>query len=59
MGARQVSHPRAVGTGIGLLGWIAYFGAAVAGEPLTRIVKVRGPQGACPVVPEPLLWNPL
>jgi len=38
----EVSHPRAVGTGNGLMGWIAYFGAAAAGEPLTRIVKGMG-----------------
>jgi len=38
----EVSHPRAVGTGNGLLGWIAYIGAAMAGEPVAHVVKSFG-----------------
>jgi OPA family sugar phosphate sensor protein UhpC-like MFS transporter len=31
-----------VGTGNGLLGWIAYIGAACAGEPVAHVVKSFG-----------------
>ena len=57
----EVSHPRAVGTGNGLLGWIAYIGAAFAGEPISLIVKHFGwsvfasTLCACCVVPVLLL----
>ena len=38
----EVSHPLGVASGNGLLGWIAYIGAAVAGEPLAMLVKQHG-----------------
>jgi len=38
----EVSHPLGVASGNGLLGWIAYIGAAVAGEPLAVLVKQHG-----------------
>jgi len=38
----EVSHPQAVGTSNGLLGWIAYIGAAMAGEPVAHVVKNFG-----------------
>eukprot|EP00899_Mesostigma_viride_P012963 jgi/Mesvir1/21668/Mv04089-RA.1 len=38
----ELSHPMAVATGNGLLGWIAYLGAATAGEPLAILVKNYG-----------------
>ena len=31
-----------MGTGNGLLGWIAYIGAACAGEPVAHVVKSLG-----------------
>lgn len=38
----ELSHPVAVATGNGLLGWIAYLGAAFAGEPLAILVNQFG-----------------
>jgi len=38
----ELSHPLAVATGNGLLGWISYLGAAWAGEPLAILVKQHG-----------------
>jgi len=38
----ELSHPRAVATSNGLLGWISYTGAACAGEPLAFVVKAFG-----------------
>ena len=62
----ELSHPAAVATGNGLLGWIAYLGAAWAGEPLAYIVKTQGWNVffpaliACTAIPILLLstlWN--
>eukprot|EP00736_Rhodelphis_marinus_P006564 Rmarinus@m.23640 len=38
----EITHPAAVSTATGLLGWIAYVGAASSGLPLTKIVQAYG-----------------
>lgn len=38
----EIVHKSAVSSTIGLLGWIAYLGAAVSGYPLTKIVTILG-----------------
>ncbi len=43
--AAELSHKKAVGTATGLIGWIAYIGAAVAGGPLGALISKYGWDG--------------
>jgi len=60
--AAELSHKKAAATATGLIGWIAYFGAATAGWPLGKIIHIHGWDGyfgtltACALISTLLLF---
>ncbi len=45
MAAAEISHKKAAGTATGFAGWFAYFGAAAAGYPLSKVAQDIGWNG--------------